>query len=63
MLYGKHLGLRGVGRDASPRRATPKLRASSSGSIEELKALGRAGAMHARAVWRFFPARGRGGAA
>jgi 5-methyltetrahydrofolate--homocysteine methyltransferase len=58
MLYGKHLGLRG---------AVARLAAEGNGKlaklrsvVEELQALGRGGAMSARAVWRFFPARAAG---
>ncbi|HYH46237.1 MAG TPA: vitamin B12 dependent-methionine synthase activation domain-containing protein, partial [Thermoanaerobaculia bacterium] len=55
MLYSKHLGLKG----AVPRleaEGDPKL-AKLRALIEELQELGRNGAMRARAVWRFFPAK------
>ena len=57
MLYGKHLGLRG---------SVEKLLAEGDEKLEklrrvvgELEDLGREGALEARAVWRFFPARSR----
>ena len=54
MLYGKHLGLRGVVKKLIDEgdEKYGKLAAV----VEELKAQARAGAMTARAVWRFFPA-------
>ena len=58
MVYGKHLGLRGSVKkleEAGDERLA-KLRAL----IEELQALGRHGAIRARAVWRFFPAEAEG---
>ena len=55
MLYGKHLGLRGaIARLES--EGDPKL-ARLKAVIAELEEVGRDGAMVARAVWRFFPAR------
>jgi len=54
MLYGKHLGLRGVVRRLAADGDEKYVKLERT--IEELQALGRAGAMHARAVWRFFPA-------
>ncbi len=58
MLYGKHLGLRGVVRRLAA--AGDAKFAKLEKVIEELQALGRAGAMHARAVWRYFPAQAEG---
>ncbi|KAB2962743.1 MAG: methionine synthase [Thermoanaerobaculia bacterium] len=58
MLYGKHLGLRGVVRRLAE-AGDPKYR-MLEGVVDELKALGRAGALTAKAVWRFFPARAEG---
>jgi 5-methyltetrahydrofolate--homocysteine methyltransferase len=60
MVYGKHLGLKGrfeelVGAGDEKARMLQEL-------IEELKGEGRAGAMVARAVWRFCPARRMGDA-
>ncbi|MEP7009873.1 MAG: methionine synthase [Acidobacteriota bacterium] len=58
MVYGKHLGLRGSVKkleEAGDERLA-KLRAL----IEELQEIGRGGAIHARAVWRFFPAEAEG---
>jgi 5-methyltetrahydrofolate--homocysteine methyltransferase len=58
MVYGKHLGLRGSVKkleEAGDERLA-KLRAL----IEELQEIGRDGAIHARAVWRFFPAEAEG---
>ena len=58
MLYGKHLGLRGsvVQLEAKHDPKLAKLRRV----VGELKEIGRAGGMEARAVWRFFPARTEG---
>jgi 5-methyltetrahydrofolate--homocysteine methyltransferase len=58
MLYGKHLGLRGAIARLRE-QGDDKLR-KVEGIVDELKAYGRAGGMHARAVWRFFPARAEG---
>jgi 5-methyltetrahydrofolate--homocysteine methyltransferase len=58
MIYGKHLGLKGSVRRLREEN-DPKL-AKLEAVIEELKDLGRSGAMNARAVWRFFPARTEG---
>ncbi len=58
MVYGKHLGLKGVVRRLAA-EGDEKYRKLEA-VIEELKALGRAGAIHARAVWRFFPAQVEG---
>jgi len=58
MLYGKHLGLKGAVRRLKEEN-DPKL-AKLEAVIEELKEIGRQGGMHARAVWRFFPARAEG---
>ncbi|HKI86226.1 MAG TPA: dihydropteroate synthase, partial [Thermoanaerobaculia bacterium] len=55
MLYSKHLGVRGVVEklvEAGDRKVL-----ELSQVIEELKGLARDGAMSARAVWQFFPAR------
>jgi 5-methyltetrahydrofolate--homocysteine methyltransferase len=54
MLFGKHLGLKGVVRKLAE-AGDPKYRKLAA-VVEGLQALGRAGAMRARAVWRFFPA-------
>ncbi|MEO8504850.1 MAG: methionine synthase [Acidobacteriota bacterium] len=58
MLYGKHLGLRG---------SVAKLREQGDEKLRrleelvvELKDIARSGAMTARGVWQFFPARGEG---
>jgi len=58
MLYGKHLGLRGsvAGLEAAGDAKLARLRAL----VAELQAECRAGAMAARAVWRFFPAAAAG---
>ncbi|HTQ79832.1 MAG TPA: vitamin B12 dependent-methionine synthase activation domain-containing protein, partial [Thermoanaerobaculia bacterium] len=58
MLYGKHLGLKGSYRqlDAAGDAKLRKLQAL----IEEMKEVGRQGGLHARAVWRFFPAETQG---
>jgi 5-methyltetrahydrofolate--homocysteine methyltransferase len=58
MVYGKHLGLKGSVRKLKEEN-DPKL-AKLESVIEELKDLGRHGAMCARGVWRFFPARTEG---
>ncbi len=58
MLFGKHLGLRGVIRKLAE-EGDPKYRKFAA-VVDELKALGRNGAMTARAVWRFFPAEAEG---
>ncbi|HVT58043.1 MAG TPA: methionine synthase [Thermoanaerobaculia bacterium] len=58
MLFGKHLGLRGVVRQLAAER-DPKLLMLEA-VIDELKAASRAGAMRARGVWRFFPAAAEG---
>ncbi len=55
MVYGKHLGMKGVVRRLAA-QGDEKYRKLEA-VVEELQALGRAGALHARAVWRFFPAR------
>lgn len=62
MLYGKHLGLRGaVSRLAE---AGDEKLSRLTALVDELKAFARGGAkpgaMQARAVWRFFPARAAG---
>jgi 5-methyltetrahydrofolate--homocysteine methyltransferase len=54
MVYGKHLGLKGSVRQLEE-QGDPKL-AKLKAVIADLQAEGRAGALHARAVWRFFPA-------
>jgi 5-methyltetrahydrofolate--homocysteine methyltransferase len=58
MVYGKHLGLKGSVRKLRE-EGDPKL-AKLEAVIEELKELGRQGALHARAVWRFYPAQADG---
>jgi 5-methyltetrahydrofolate--homocysteine methyltransferase len=58
MIYGKHLGLKGSVRKLKEEN-DPKL-AKLESVIEELKEEGRKGAIHARAVWRFFPVRAEG---
>ena len=58
MLYGKHLGLRGS--VAKLAAAGDEKYRKLDAVLDELKALGRAGAMTARAVWRFFPALAEG---
>jgi 5-methyltetrahydrofolate--homocysteine methyltransferase len=58
MLYGKHLGLRGsVDKLAA---AGDERLAKLERVVREVKDLAADGLMSARAVWRFFPARGRG---
>jgi 5-methyltetrahydrofolate--homocysteine methyltransferase len=54
MVYGKHLGLKGVVRRLAE-SGDPKYRKLEA-VVEELKELARQGALEARAVWRFFPA-------
>jgi 5-methyltetrahydrofolate--homocysteine methyltransferase len=58
MVYGKHLGLKGVVRRLAEKRDPKYLKLEVV--VEELKDLARSGAMRARAVWRFFPARAEG---
>ncbi|MGE0639833.1 MAG: methionine synthase [Thermoanaerobaculia bacterium] len=58
MLYGKHLGLRGVVKRLID-EGDEKYRKLEA-VVDELKALARDGAMQARAVWRFFPAEAEG---
>ena len=58
MLYGKHLGLKGVVRQLAA-AGDPKF-LKLEALIDELKELGRQGGLKARAVWRFFPARAEG---
>jgi 5-methyltetrahydrofolate--homocysteine methyltransferase len=58
MVYGKHLGLKGVVRRLAV-EGDEKYRKLEA-VVHELQALARAGAMTARAVWRFFPARADG---
>jgi 5-methyltetrahydrofolate--homocysteine methyltransferase len=56
MLYGKHLGLKGSVTRLAERgdRKLEKLERV----VDELKEIARGGAMEAKGVWRFFPARG-----
>jgi len=58
MVYGKHLGLKGSVRKLRE-EGDPKL-AKLEAMIEELQDVARQGALHARAVWRFYPARAEG---
>jgi len=58
MVYGKHLGLKGVVRRLAA-EGDEKYRKLEA-VIGELQALGRQGALHARGVWRFYPARAEG---
>jgi 5-methyltetrahydrofolate--homocysteine methyltransferase len=58
MIYGKHLGLKGVVKRLEA-EGDPKL-AKLKGVIDELKAVARNGGMKARGVWRFFPAESAG---
>jgi 5-methyltetrahydrofolate--homocysteine methyltransferase len=58
MVYGKHLGLKGSVRKLREEN-DPKL-AKLEAVIEELQEVGRRGGLHARGVWRFFPARTEG---
>ena len=59
MLYGKHLGLQGRRCAGCAEEGDAKY-LKLEAVVDELKALARGGAMHARAVWRFFPARAEG---
>ncbi len=56
MVYGKHLGLKGIGQ-APARRGRPQARQAGSGDRRAQRRSARQGALKARAVWRFFPAR------
>ena len=58
MLYGKHLGLKGVVRQLEE-QGDPKLQKLRQ-VIAELQAEARAGALQVGAVWRFFPAEAAG---
>ena len=58
MVYGKHLGLKGAVRQLEE-QGDPKL-AKLKAVIAELQDEARAGALAARAVWRFFPAAAAG---
>jgi 5-methyltetrahydrofolate--homocysteine methyltransferase len=58
MIYGKHLGLKGSVRQLAE-QGDAKL-AKLEAVIGELKEVARAGALRARAVWRFFPAVAQG---
>jgi 5-methyltetrahydrofolate--homocysteine methyltransferase len=58
MLYTKYFGLKGTLRKLAE-VDDPKLRMVES-VVEELMALGRTGALVAKAVWRFFPAQAEG---
>jgi 5-methyltetrahydrofolate--homocysteine methyltransferase len=58
MIYGKHLGLKGSVRKLRE-EGDPKL-AKLEAVIEELKDVARQGGLHARAVWRFYPAQADG---
>jgi 5-methyltetrahydrofolate--homocysteine methyltransferase len=58
MVYGKHLGLKGSVRQLAA-AGDPKL-TKLEAVVAELQQLAREGAMQARAVWRFFPARAEG---
>ncbi len=58
MLYGKHLGMRGVVRKLAE-EGDPKFRKLEA-VVDELKAVARQGGMQAKAVWQFFPARSEG---
>ena len=58
MIYGKHLGLKGSVKRLRA-EGDPKL-AKLEAVIDELKDLGRNGALRARSVWRFFPAEADG---
>jgi 5-methyltetrahydrofolate--homocysteine methyltransferase len=55
MVYGKHLGLKGVVRRLAEARDPKYVKLEAV--VGELQELARRGAMQARAVWRFFPAR------
>jgi len=54
MLYGKHLGLKGSVKQLEAKH-DPKL-AKLRKVVAGLQEVGRAGSMHAKAVWQFFPA-------
>ncbi len=58
MIYGKHLGLKGVVKRLRA-EGDPKL-AKLEEVVGGLQEIARNGAMHARAVWRFFPAEAEG---
>jgi 5-methyltetrahydrofolate--homocysteine methyltransferase len=58
MLYGKHLGMRGVVRRLAE-EGDEKYRKLEA-VIDELKEVARGGGMRARAVWQFFPAKSAG---
>ncbi|MBP1642339.1 MAG: methionine synthase [Acidobacteria bacterium] len=58
MVYGKHLGLKGVVRRLAEARDPKYLKLEAV--VGELQEIARRGAMTARAVWRFFPARAEG---
>jgi 5-methyltetrahydrofolate--homocysteine methyltransferase len=58
MIYGKHLGLKGAVRQLEE-QGDPKL-LKLKAVIAELQEEARAGALRARAVWRFFPAMAEG---
>ncbi|HEX5757814.1 MAG TPA: methionine synthase [Thermoanaerobaculia bacterium] len=58
MVYGKHLGLKGVIQRLQA-EGDPKL-AKLQAVVGELQQVAREGGMHARAVWRFFPAAAEG---
>ena len=58
MLYGKHLGLKGSIKQLEAKH-DPKL-AKLKRVVDEIQEVARAGSMHAKAVWQFFPARSEG---
>jgi 5-methyltetrahydrofolate--homocysteine methyltransferase len=58
MIYGKHLGLKGSVRQLEA-EGDPKF-LKLKAVLDDLKDVARAGAMRARAVWRFFPAQAEG---
>jgi len=58
MLYGKHLGLKGNIKNLICRGDETAL--GLKRTVEELQDFCRDGKMHARAVWRFFPAAAEG---
>jgi len=60
MLYGKHLGLKGNARHLLERKDPKAL--ELKGVVEQVQAECRAGAMQARALWRFYAAAGAGNA-
>ena len=60
MLYGKHLGMRGVVKKLADEGDAKFLQLQAV--IDELKEVARQGGMQARAVWQFFPARSAGNA-